>query len=295
VRRGLRDVALRYAALARERRGWLALQPRQRGEIALATLRLAEIERLLAYRYGSALPDDDSGRDDLRIVADHIMLKRGEVAEHIAGWARLWAPWLSSEELAAVIERAADDSPQLYSKVRLGIRLGLTKAERDLLHITTFRYPGQTDEVMAEERREKDRLRKAARRAEARAGKPPSERSTEPWRALGISRRTYYRNKRKPGWHQKRPQQGNISFVADGNGATATSSAEPVAVAVLVDSIVDGRRPHAPANAELVASAGLPWIGDRGEAVPRSTSTRSADSDSFIKGRATFFLRGRAS
>src|SRR4051794_16491709 len=51
-------------------------------------IRKAELERLFADRYGRSLPDDDAGRADLRLMADHLC-QLG--THHFVGWARVWA------------------------------------------------------------------------------------------------------------------------------------------------------------------------------------------------------------
>jgi hypothetical protein len=40
----------------------------------------------------AALPDDDAGRDELFVVAQHIA-QGGALERHLPAWARLWAPW----------------------------------------------------------------------------------------------------------------------------------------------------------------------------------------------------------
>jgi hypothetical protein len=59
-----RDIARFYAWERRQRRGFV---PRT---TLIIIVRLREIERLFAARYGRTPPDDDAGRDDL-LIATH--------------------------------------------------------------------------------------------------------------------------------------------------------------------------------------------------------------------------------
>src|SRR5580704_12578497 len=82
------DIKLRYEAAARERK---------RERVCIATLRIAELRRLLQSRYGTVLPDDAAGRDDALIMANHLA-KRPEAERRIPAWLSLWAPWMAAEE-----------------------------------------------------------------------------------------------------------------------------------------------------------------------------------------------------
>ena len=77
--------------------------PRTPQGMLFPRLRRRQLERIFKDRYGSlTLPDDDAGRDDLRLMADHLA-QIGK--EYIEAWASLWAPWLSSEATDALIEQ----------------------------------------------------------------------------------------------------------------------------------------------------------------------------------------------
>ena len=67
----------------------------------------ARIEDMLIVfrrRYGPLLPDDDCGRDDLELFAQHLAFRRGALVEHLAEFAALYAPWATAEEIAAICE-----------------------------------------------------------------------------------------------------------------------------------------------------------------------------------------------
>ena len=71
------------------------------GAAGFTNFRKGELERLYAERCGNTLPDNDAGRDYLRLMADHLA-QRGE--DCVRWWARDWAPWAGDDELDALIE-----------------------------------------------------------------------------------------------------------------------------------------------------------------------------------------------
>jgi hypothetical protein len=98
-------------------------------------LRKRALERIFIDRYGSrTLPDDDAGRDDLRLMADHLaQLSKN----HVAAWASLWAPWLSAEETDALIEEVG--SGKYWTAEALGKELNLDDATATRLGTRTIR------------------------------------------------------------------------------------------------------------------------------------------------------------
>ena len=138
----------------------------------ITLIRLAELERFFQYRYGPLLPDDDAGRDDLRVAAHHIAWLGGEVVPHIVAWAHRWCPWLPAEQAAALARRVAAD-PIKWTADNLAHRIGLTAAERTALGITTI---GATDQNKAEREaarkaRHRDAQRERRRRDAVRHGR----------------------------------------------------------------------------------------------------------------------------
>ncbi|MGY2845636.1 hypothetical protein ACVIWU_004493 [Bradyrhizobium sp. USDA 4509] len=141
----------------------------------MARLRLRELERIYARRYGPVLPDDDAGRDDLEIAAHHIAHLRGDVVDHIAAWTALWAPWLPKHEARNLAERVKAQ-PQEWKAETLAWRLRLTKVERSALDIRTIRAIDQTDAerdtAKRERKRERDRERWRAKSSGRPRGRP---------------------------------------------------------------------------------------------------------------------------
>jgi hypothetical protein len=173
----------------------------RRPPVGIAALRVAELEREFTDRYGGEiLPDDDGGRDDAKIMLDHLARRTGDAEQRMARWLDRRAPWCAGEERAALIARVVA-KPLRYHADTLASRIGLTAERRARLKIRTIGAIDETAEQRKEKRREKHRLAKEQKRraagvltiAEARkirAGR-------EPWRTAGISRSTWYRRRQQ--------------------------------------------------------------------------------------------------
>jgi hypothetical protein len=195
------DIARRYAWESKHGALSLSIDPGCTGSAKLMTiLRLCELERVFHYRYGGALPDDDAGRDDLVIVAHHIA-HLDDAAARILSWARLWASWMPADELQRMIADVTA-RPRKFRADTLGWRLRLSSADRRALGLKTI---GAFDQMTAQralrrkiQRRAREHVRRRQRGAQPRADYEASSITRgRPWEALGISRRTWYRRKRK--------------------------------------------------------------------------------------------------
>ncbi len=137
----------------------------------ISSIRIRELERLFRHRYGPLLPDDDSGRDDLQIVIEHLSFMEYS-QERIASWSSKWAPWMPEQELEQLVGDAGAH-PRRYSAQELGKRLGLKYAERAALKITTIRCVdkslAEVADLQREQKRRHDRERQRQRREAAKA------------------------------------------------------------------------------------------------------------------------------
>jgi hypothetical protein len=152
------EIRYRYDWHRREKR---SVKPKDIGPI-----RIGDLERLFQHRYGSILPGDDSGRDDLQIVVEHLWFM-AYPQERIATWSSRWAPWMPEHDLAQIVDDAGAH-PRRLSAQQLGERLALTYAERKALKITTIRCVDKTQAEVAalqkEEKRHRDRERQRGKR-----------------------------------------------------------------------------------------------------------------------------------
>jgi len=166
----------------------------KRRDAKFLNFRKCELERLFSMRYGMwQLPDDDAGRGDLCLMADHLA-QLGE--DHVRRWACIWAPWAGDSELDDLIEQVGPG--RRWKAQALANELGLDNATRTRLRIRTI---GAVDRTKAQ-RGEDYKIRKAAAEAtrRAKAGAAPHALSAarlKPWLPLGISESTYYRRKRQ--------------------------------------------------------------------------------------------------
>src|ERR1700730_10573428 len=131
-------------------------------------LRKRELERIFILRWrGRKLPDDEAGRGDLRLMADHLA-QLGK--KYIEAWASLWAPWLSEEETDALIEEVG--AGKYWTAAALAEELNLDDATRARLDVRTIR-PVDCDEALRLERQKAKKVaRRKAKRAGARALRP---------------------------------------------------------------------------------------------------------------------------
>jgi hypothetical protein len=155
-------------------------------------VRICDLERIYADRYGPVLPDDDAGRDDLFVMANHLA-HLDAPDRRISAFVRRCAPWHGDDNTAELIE-AVIAKPLKWRADKLAQRLGLDYATRTRLGITTI---GAIDCKKAKRGRLRGK-RAATREMErrAKAGAKPhalSAEQTKPWIDEGVSRATHFR------------------------------------------------------------------------------------------------------
>lgn len=186
----LRNANLKFKGKTRKR------QPRP----SIPSMRVSELSRLFTCRYGEVLPDDDAGRDDATIMCHHLAALHGDPRPKVMGFLELRCPWMPiAEAKALLVETIA--KPRRWRADKLAWRLRLTHADRATLKITTI---GSIDKAKSQrwrERKERTRLAKEERRraagAKARVEYLATVRSGQPWKALGISRATWFRRRKR--------------------------------------------------------------------------------------------------
>jgi hypothetical protein len=160
--------------------------------------RIRDLSILFTARYGGELlPDDDSGRGDLEIIAHHLA-HLSEPARRIRSWAELRAPWIASGELASIIDQVLE-RPIRWKADTIARKLNVTAAERAARNITTIGAIDETAEQREAKRKQTNRDRMAAkRRAAGIAPRVRFEPGSKPWEIAGISESTWRRRRRKP-------------------------------------------------------------------------------------------------
>lgn len=187
-------------------------------------------ELRLVYRDGwGVLDDGQHGRALLSILLHTIANCSGDRPAKMAEARREFAPWLPDAEMG----KLADEAIRVHRRWKpdkLAQRIGLNLADRTRLRITMI---GATDADKAKrDRLRKERMVEAKCRKRWAAGVVPratyeatSLSRTEPWKAEGISRRTWERRrKRLP---QVREQHKEVTSIAAVTLAAPSLAAQP--------------------------------------------------------------------
>jgi hypothetical protein len=171
----------------------------KRRAVSMSALRLADLRRVYAARYGRTLPDDDAGRDDVSILAHHLFWAGPPegAGKRIRLGCEIAAPWMTSPEVAELGAKVAS-RPTRWKADTLAKVLNLTEAERRRLHIRTI---GAVDMTKAERAQQRKLQNRQAHRDKRRANgaKPRAEYEAKsisrakPWVAERISRKTWYK------------------------------------------------------------------------------------------------------
>jgi hypothetical protein len=130
----------------------------------IEAVRSRELGRLFDHRWGQQLPDDDAGRDDMRLMLG-LLAALPNASERVRHFLELRCPWLADAERDAEVEAAFRSGPSRLTADEIAQRLGVDLATRTRLRLTTI---GAIDRDAAA-RMEDRRRRKAAAERERRA------------------------------------------------------------------------------------------------------------------------------
>lgn len=180
-----------------------------RNKPPVAVIRLREIERLIAYRLGN--DGQIPGFEEVQEAAFCFnWLSHGKYAPGLTAWCRDWAPDVLNpegeirREFAQALSAMLKGRRNISAKDVCGRTLHLTSQERSALTIRTIWPEGATEQSMEEARRAKRRDNKAARRRQEGVVPRAEYLAKAKARAIaieqsGMSRRTFYRNRKKDG------------------------------------------------------------------------------------------------
>jgi len=177
------------------------LRRRRNPDGAFTTFRMSELYRYFNWRYGAApLPDDDDGRDSIRLVFQ-VLSTTTSPGHRMVDVARIWAPWLPADELAALVADVVAH-PRRFKADTIAVRLGITKQIRDELDLRTIGACDETAEQRKIRRVEAQRLTNEQKRRAAGALTRAQIRERcknrpLPWRDDGVDRSTWYRRKKR--------------------------------------------------------------------------------------------------
>jgi hypothetical protein len=168
----------------------------------LRCLRYGAMIRLFRHRYGTKLPNDDAGKEDIWVLVQNVSTAINEPEKKMRHAIELWAPWMPQDQAEAMMAFAMrlPRFERCPTSEELGERLCVTNDVRNKLKLWPFKPTDISDEELAaqrkartaERRRERARLRGVVSRAEYLV----SVRKPKLWEAEGISRRTWYRRRK---------------------------------------------------------------------------------------------------
>ncbi len=136
----------------------------------LTAIRLAELNRICAARYGDCIPHNDIGRKLALIAAHHLAHLAGHPQRLLMRWASLRAPWLTIASVNAILAEVATN-PKTWKADTLAKMLDLTMDERQALRITTIGAIDCSKSQREARRRQQKKLRERTRRAAKKAAR----------------------------------------------------------------------------------------------------------------------------
>jgi len=172
-----------------------------------AEMRIAEINRLIEHRHGGRIPAHDDPHDGY-VFAIAVTIHAEFADEHdrrsfLLGWISRAAEWITDRDayVGALLAKMHPRGKHLRDR-QAGQLVNLKAAERTALGIRTMSPADMTPLQFAKARQEAKRLadRERAARKRREGGAKPQERSiakTQPWKAAGCSKATWYRRKRQ--------------------------------------------------------------------------------------------------
>lgn len=170
---------------------------------AVHRVRLGHVRKLLRDRYGATLPNDDAGAEDLRLLL-HVKAhcyRADRRLKALSDEIELSAPWLvngSAVKLAAEIAK----SPIKFKADTLGRMLNLDWTTRERLRLWQIGAVDMPADIRKIRRRQRnaermEHLRRAAGCKTRDQYLAAALTATAPWKAAGISRRTWERRRAK--------------------------------------------------------------------------------------------------
>jgi hypothetical protein len=171
----------------------------------LRKLRFGDVRKLIIHRYGPAgCPDDDAGRPDLMELLYLASMAPAGAKEKVTHLIELYAPWMQPEEVQSLIQHlcVTPNYQKLRTAEELGRILHLTNADRERLKLWRIRPVDMTAEQLAQQTKERERIRRAAQRRKTgirtrEAYLAELALRPKPWLAEGISRRTWERRQKQ--------------------------------------------------------------------------------------------------
>ena len=167
-------------------------------------LRYGAFIRLFQSRYGTELPDDDAGQEDIWLLVQNVSMAVSGAEKKMRHVIEIWAPWMKQEDAEAMMEFASrlPHFEKCPTSEELGQRLRVTNAERNALKLWPFKPMDiSADELEAQRKariNERRRMRARANGVRSREAYLAELRSRpKPWDAEGVSQRQWQRRQNK--------------------------------------------------------------------------------------------------
>ncbi len=164
---------------------------------SLVHLRLADLQKLILARWSGKVPEGYRSQV-AHLAAVHLVQLAGDPIEKTAAWCAKWTDGLPMADVKRIVASAVRNKAKRggyrYKGLTIGERLDVTTDEVQRLQLQTIYAASDTPEEI--EQRRRTRRAQAKRQARKAAGAKPhaeSARRVQPWKVLGISRATYYR------------------------------------------------------------------------------------------------------
>jgi hypothetical protein len=164
---------------------------------SLVHLRLADLQKLILARWSGKVPEGYRSQV-AHLAAVHLVQLAGDPIERTAAWCAKWTDGLPMADIkrivASVVRNKARRGGYRYKGLTIGERLDVTADEVQRLQLQTIYAATDTAEEIDQRRR--TRRAQAKRQTRKAAGAKPqaeSARRRKPWKELGISRATFYR------------------------------------------------------------------------------------------------------
>ena len=172
---------------------------------AIRRVLLGELKRIFNYRYGPVFPNDSAGSEDLETLLHYEALHLTHGRDRVKNAIEVWAPWMPKEQAETLIHDFANmDRRRLWLHPDdLKLRMNLTTKDWERLGAWHIRPIDKNAEELAQYRRERRNERRRAKRRREGGAKPRSiyllrsKSHKKPWELAGISRATWYRNRKK--------------------------------------------------------------------------------------------------
>jgi hypothetical protein len=174
----------------------------------LRRLKFGDLKRLLQRRYkGRCFPEgDDAALDDLELLLILVSLGRQSKSQSISDKMLFEveevAPWLAKEDADAMIDHImrmpVAERRRLTTAEAIGKRVNLRYEEREAFGFWSIAPADISPTALADRRKAKNRARsmRARRKAGAISRKQylsKSKSQSEPWKAAGMAKATWYR------------------------------------------------------------------------------------------------------